>query len=129
MAIWQYDLSLVPTVVMSRDEVMSELSSLLLKTNSWSDLILIWGEMEGNRVSLFDDETPPELSVRVDLRTDSSQFVRDLVSFAKKMCYQIVNSDNKEIQPTMKDIAADIAKSDAFRFMKCPEQFLESLEM
>ena len=128
MATWQYEFSLVPTDATRSRDVKSELSSLLPKTDSWSESILIWGNIDGNRVQLFDDGTPPELLVRVDLRNDSRQFVRDLVSFATRMGYLMTNSDGKEVPPTTKSVAGDIAKSDAFRFVTAPEQFLESLE-
>lgn len=127
MAIWQYDISLVPIREMDRDNLANELSSILPRAESWSQSIMIWGDLDGNCVKVCDDGSPPELLIRIDLRGQSGSFVRRLVSFATKMGFRIENADGKEMPPMTKDIAEDIEKSDAFRFVSNPVQFLESL--
>ena len=128
MAVWQLDLDLVPTTVLNGDDVMRELSSFLPKTASWSESVLIWGDIDGNCVQLIDDGSPPELLLRFDLRIPSVQFIRDLVSFANRMHYQFVKSDGMAIPSTVSDIGAVIATSDAFRFVSSPREFLDSLK-
>ena len=128
MAIWQYEISLVATREMDRDNLASELLSLLPRAASWSTSVVIWGELDGNCVTLCDDSAPPELLVRVDLRSPPMHFLRQLVSFAARLGFRMFDADGKDIPPSTKDIVADIAKSDAFRFVSNPVAFLESLQ-
>lgn len=127
MAAWQFDIDLVPTRDLDIDVVKREISSLLPKATTWSDAILIWGDIDGTSIQLCDDGTPPELLVRCDMRIHLSQFLCDLVAFAKRMRYQFTNADGKVIPSTVSDIGFVIANSEAFRFVSNPEKFLESL--
>ena len=127
MATWQFELLFMPTSVVDISEVKRDISSFIPQALGWSDVILIWGEIDGHRIELCDDGLSPELLVRIDLRNAPSDFIREILSFARHWRYEIKTEEGQVVPLTMEGIAGAIERSDAFRFVFNPQQFLDSL--
>jgi hypothetical protein len=128
MAIWQFDLTLVPTTECDLRLIRPELDALLPPGRSRAKDLLIWGNEAGNCIKHFEDDSPPELWVRLDARTPLKQLVTDLIAFAGRHHFRaIVMSTREELPLTLQAFATAIGHSDAFRFVQDPRGFLEHL--
>lgn len=127
MAIWQYELLLVPTKALDIGVIKSGLSSLLPLAVGWSDTLQMWGEVDGNRIELYDDGTPPELLVRFDLQKPSPHFLLSVLEFARCWNYEITGTEGNPIPLTTEGLVTAIMHSPSFRFVSNPQGFLESL--
>lgn len=152
MAVWQFDLvavprcavrdafqdlpAQIPTEVFAtrdwwRDQLPpddSELASLLAPSTSWTAAIKAWGASDGNRIELyFDNEAFAELTIRIDLRDLNKAFMNGILQLATRHDYMFWTEDESLLKPTLDALIPEIAKSDAFSFVRDPHAFLDQL--
>jgi hypothetical protein len=156
MATWQFDIDLLPRkqlvtmfgavpTVLSEDlldaaaswkeqllpaDWGSRISKFLPEAQSWSPQIRMWGEEDGDRLSVvYDDLGHAEgISVRIDARNPSQQFFEDLVEFANSIdAVFLVMEDFQLVEPGVDALVTRMNKSNACRFVEDPHEFLESI--
>jgi hypothetical protein len=156
MATWQFDMDLLPRKqllalfgevpsILKEDmldaattwgdqllppDCANRISKLLPEGQSWSPAIRMWGEEDGNRISLFHDEAghPNAISVRIDVRDPNKQFFEGIVEFANSLdAVFLVMEDFQIFEPGVEALVRLINQSSAGRFVKDPHEFLERL--
>lgn len=149
MAIWQYEISILSASDIEgdeihdntydnlkgwkRDSVHKKISNLLtpnmIKSESWSENIEIWGEVDKTCFKIFfESDRIIEINVRIDLRYAQDKIVlSNILELCTMLNARIVNSELKLIPPNQIDIVKDINQSSAFKFVSDPKIFIESL--
>ena len=147
MAMWQFDVSLVPVGVASGREVTSDvldsawrheqppsdyrdqISSLLPPMKSWSREVLIWGSEEGDRIDvLIEDENVANILARIDARVQPSQFAQAISRLAASwQCVLVDDVSGSVIQADRESVRVALASSAAAAFVADPEAFLRQL--
>ncbi len=152
MAIWQFDIALVPETALAADpdlfvhsvtpegvetaawwssisvpsDLESRLGEILPKGDSWSDELSVWGTDDGHRIDLWlIGDAIESLAVRIDAREDASDFVKAVCAFAQSMQCRFYGYESRaEIEPTTAALHAAIQVSDATKFARDPRGFL-----
>jgi hypothetical protein len=152
MALWQYEMVAIPRGAirsafgetkesLSATEVdngnwwvqhvlpsESELSQIVARDASWTNLISAWGTEDGNRIEVHHDETGVyEVRIRIDLRTDAKTFLDQVVRLAVRHDWVFWSVREQLLEPTPGCIVADIVKSDAYRFVRSPSAFFSEM--
>jgi len=154
MAIWQYDLELVPREaacrraggvptraeslaasgrsvwesVKSIPDLESELSRILPLGKSWSRDIKMWGTYDGHRIDLvFDGGNLAQFLVRFDMRHPSRAFFHSVLRLASENSCVLLTDNGDILEPKASAVLAHLAQSDAMRFVKDPRGFLNQL--
>ena len=155
MAIWQFSFVMVPeekianilgsniegSMTKHNEELMSwkgycikegslvEISKVLAPTKSWADNIKQYGVIDESCLELYYEEDEViEISVRLDLRSLSKDILEAIVSFIKVNKGMISTKNGNLIKPTVDDILSVIKTTDAYRFVKEPEEFVRSIK-
>jgi hypothetical protein len=156
MATWQFDIDLLPrkqlltlfgdvpsilneglldTAAKWREQRLptdceSRISKILPEDRSWSPQIRMWGEENGNRISLVYDDAGNRdaISVRIDVRNPNTQFFEDIVEFANSIdAVFLVIEDFQILDPGVDSLVMRMNQSNAYRFVEDPNEFLESI--
>lgn len=154
MATWQFAFSIIPEKVALRkngntqsntklsdfDDSMSwdgyclsesslgKISEMLKQTKSWSDNIRQFGYLDETCIELFyEKNTVLDVSIRLDLRSLTSDILKMLIDFIKDNKALILTPQGVLIRPVLEDVITEIKKSDAYSFVKNPQEFLSSL--
>lgn len=154
MATWQFDLHCLPSDALRRyyeefpsaitreefeqrdwweavtvpHDLKDQLSTLLPSTESWSEYIQKWGEEDGNRIDLvYQNEHVADLFVRVDVRNISYVFLSGLIKLVQRNGWLMVTERGDLIQPSVANLLSSIRRSDAFRYVENPKDFLAKL--
>ena len=155
MAIWQFDIALVPESALVADPDLFEhsvtpdgidtaawwssvsvpsdlelrLGDILPKADSWSDELSVWGAEDGHRIDVCRDvDVIESLTVRIDAREDTSDFVKAVCAFAQSMQCRFYGFDSHaDIEPTPAALLAAIQVSDATKFVRDPRGFLTEI--
>ena len=128
MATWQYDITMIPSRSIDLETFKKEVSCIVPPTSSWSDSILIWGEIDGDRIDMFVDAETHEISVRFDMRQPNADFFRNILSLAVKYGCEIRNDKDEVLMTTSDEVASDMMDSDAFRFVANPHEFISGVK-
>jgi hypothetical protein len=149
MAIWQYNLFMVPREELEsyfdcrvleitevdfdnikwwqkfnqKDELISYLSSIFPVIESWDSESTQLGILDSNCFFISADE----LSVRIDLRSDYLIFAERVIEFAKKYDLVFLNLTFKVIYPEPILLEENIKESKAYNFVKSPDTYLSNL--
>jgi hypothetical protein len=159
MAIWQYDMRVIPRSGLSRwlssavsipeqideeslekvdwwqgvdsDAVARALSSLLPRHSTWDAKALSWGSYEGHRINLrVSEDRIEELTVRVDVRSLSDDFVPCLLRVLGSLDCLIVSAETRRVlEPFPEQLWDDLRRSYSRRFVDDPEGFLRTLRL
>ncbi|MCP9494193.1 MAG: hypothetical protein MSG64_07040 [Pyrinomonadaceae bacterium MAG19_C2-C3] len=151
MAIWQYDLHLIPrkaiedlfsTVPPSLarktfDEVAwwknyqpvfdyeSEIGSFLSPREFWSDEAKAWGEEDGTSIEVwFEQKLVTDIYVRINVASLDVNVLEKLTGLTARCEALFLTADLEVIEPDLQNLTAHIKQSNAFRFVENPEQFL-----
>lgn len=149
MAVWQYDISLVPhkAVVAAFGFVPSHVSSAEVDRALWRSFRECsydfeariskflprirgfewksWGSDDGNRIDVFtSDNCVEDVAVRIDVRNVSREFVDEVVQIAAEADCLFYDSRGKLLQPTLGALLSGIEQSDAWRFVRDPRSLL-----
>lgn len=154
MATWQFDFHLIPrkkllalfgempssldeetfnTVEWWKDSPLPAdyeniIASFLPGGKSWSPNLRMWGEEDGNRMDIFNDVGYMDsIFVRVDVRTHNDQFLEGIIKFADYIDAVIVTEEDRVIEPRLNALVIQILESNAYRFVKDPQEFFESI--
>lgn len=107
---------------------IEKIAETLKQTKSWSDSIRQFGCAEGTCVELFYDKNILlEISIRLDLRSLTSEILKMVIDFVKDNKALILTPQGVLIKPVLEDVVIEIKKSDAYSFVKNPQEFLSSL--
>ena len=90
----------------------------------------MWGEEDGNRISVVYDDAgyPDAISVRIDARYPSNQFLQSIVEFANSInALFLILEDMQIVEPGVEALVIRLKKSNARRFAEDPDEFLESI--
>jgi hypothetical protein len=113
MAAWHYDLFLVAAGDVETEVLKARLSRDLAALDSPSQKLLMWGDMDGDRVDFWTDHKPAQLLARFDLRNPSDRFRRLVLEVAREFSLQLRNADDVEIAANDAALLADIHTSAA----------------
>jgi hypothetical protein len=103
-----------------------ELASMLPAGTHWSDRALLFGDLEGNRVEIWQGD---ELAFRFDLREPNLELLRAMIDFANRHDLLWVSEQTgRPMAPTFAEVLTDVQKSDAYQFCKEPVAYLRSLK-
>src|SRR5688572_20331364 len=94
----------------------SELAALLPAGIHWSERALLFGDMQGDRVDIWDDD----FAFRFDLRTPNMELLRAMTDFANRHDLLWVSENMGRPTPTFAEVLTDIQKSGAYQFCKEP---------
>ncbi len=142
MAAWQATFHLVPPgraisetegpddtapIVLTHQAKANELS--IETRSSWSTTIDAWGSDDGNSFEISrENDQVTSIRVRFDLRGTIREFAKGVLSFASRNQLLFFDWEAKELfEPTPALLAAAIERSSAFRYVKDPRAFLQSL--
>lgn len=150
MAIWQFDLHLVPRsrVIgvysslpkeIERDVFDSTewwenykppsnfeelITSFLPANTSWIIDTKTWGEEDSHRVDvMYQDEEVSEIYVRIDVRKLHQSFVGNIVNLARDCDCLVLTQDKRLLEPHIDKLTFEIERSSAFQFVENPEVF------
>ena len=154
MASWQYDLHLVPRLMLMKTfghipdslepEVFDSIdwwadnqppadyqevaSSLLNESASWNINLRVWGEGDGNRLDVFSERGDVrDVFIRVDVRNLDPAFLKQVARFADHCRCLLLTADMAVLEPTVELLRSAIKQSRAFSFVSNPHRFLEDL--
>lgn len=153
MATWQFDLHLLPAVVISDlyrgiplaipradfdsrkwwpgtaapTNLGAELNKLLPPLTSWNSSLEQWGDEDGNRIDvLWDNRSIVDIFIRID--SISHVFLVGLLEVTRTHDWLLRTQDGRVLRPFMSKLLSAIPRSDAFRFVEDPRAFFEALE-
>jgi len=152
MAIWQFDLLVIPRKqiqqygcaekldagcydqhewwdnFVSVKDVVDRIDIVLKRKESWSKDILMWGAEDSNRIDLcVTENVVSELLIRLDLRDISRSFLDEIVNLARDLSCVFCTDDWKIIDTDVELVIESLATSDAAHYVAGPEGFLEKL--
>ena len=142
MAVWQFDLFLVPpsTAIGSFDrdppswcrplpDFESAFQALLPAGDSWHYDLQTWGEEDGTRIDLLRPEpSSREVFVRIDLRAPAGTFIARLLADADAWQARLFLPEAQVvIEPKSELLAGAIRESSAARFVTDPRAFFDEI--
>lgn len=154
MATWQFDFFLIPdtsvtkdsgqlrvtNVELDREQIinlervdisdssLSDLTDGLPVLKSWSSKIKIWGDFESDRIDILSKGNHiAEIFIRTDIRKINLIFVTKALKFAQVNKLVSFVSADQIFEPSPKLLMNAIQRSDAFRFVVDPHDFLRKL--
>ena len=151
MAVWQFDILLVPDEVAASSPLIvgeesvdasrwwqsrqpppdlpQRLDSLLPRCRSWSDDIWEWGEEEGTCIQIFTtDGVVEEIHVRLDLRSPIGRYVDGVIDLAVHLrCRLCLMEGPVVIEADQQRLLQQLQRSSACRFVRDPMGYLRSI--
>ena len=141
MAIWQFVFYIAPRDCFGNfdtenlwegknisSESLSEISNVLSLTKSWSEDITQYGVNDDTCVQIFDIGTSHQsIRIRLSLYSLTKAVLESILKFIAKNEAVIILQDDIRVEPTMKNVLDLIRESDAFKYVKNPEEYLNSL--
>jgi hypothetical protein len=153
MAIWQFDLHLLPEAGILRlyghipfavpndsidhQSVWCDLppptdisfDHMLPHMKSWHPEVTQWGDGDSNRIDVARTAGQiADILVRIDVRKDALPFVQAITQFSEQNDLLILMENGHLICPSVNRILRAIHNSPAFKFVLDPAAFLEELE-
>lgn len=100
---------------------LTRLTQLLPPMPSWVPDAKMFGEEEGNRIELWEDD----INCMLDLRTFSKELLQAIVETASDaQCKLVLHGSGTVIEPDMQVVLERIVASDAYAFCAEPMKFL-----
>lgn len=152
MAIWQFDLFLIPKQRLAQLECVGSLSEDVYQQNEgWDDSIsservarhidamlergqswlqgqLTWGTEDGYRIDLLlAGDVISELMIRLDMRSINQRILQEVIELANFVDAMFCTDDGTLIEAEMETLIEVIARSDAARYVAAPQEFIERL--
>lgn len=105
-------------------------NEILNQTTSWSKDLKIWGDTETNDIQVFYENSLIEsISIRLDVREINKPFLLKIINFVNELNCLLHLSESKEIiEPNYCIVVENIMKSNAYRFVKDPHEFLNNIK-
>lgn len=133
MAIWQYDLFLIPDKETSNIKLDEEgfiddeklwskysdkirsielIKKYLPESESWSDSLRIYGNIDSNCLEIYyNKEKINSISFRIDFRTDYNLILNNIIKFCKINNLSLIDEELKILPLDESEIIKKIAKS------------------
>jgi hypothetical protein len=150
MALWQFDIEVIPTErVQSSAQVDAAefdnalwwsdrqppadfregLASLLPAVKSWDEGLLWYGDEQSDRIDVWmEGDRVESIGVRIDCRKANVPFVRGLLIMAQDWSCSLVEKRYLKVLPaTLEAFVAAVADSPSCRFMEDPGYWLPKL--
>jgi hypothetical protein len=104
-------------------------NSILPVAESWNEEIDIWGNTQTNDLTIIREGNQIEcIMCRLDLRDDVFSLMSSIINIALKFnCVLFVPSQRVIIEPNLFVLKKHLTQSNAAKFIKDPEVFLNSL--
>jgi hypothetical protein len=152
MAVWQFDLYLVPRSKLAQisDNELQRLSEVdftatswwegitlpshyreilatfLPRGASWTPEIEMWGEEEGDRIDISHrGAVLEEIRCRVDVRINNVGFLEGILRLAVLADCWIITEELEVIPSTLEALMKEIKNSSAYRFVLNPSAYLD----
>ena len=130
MAIWQVEFNLndssnAQKTILS-EESLIELSSDLPMGKSWHNDLVVYGELESTCVCVWKDSDRVEISFRFDVSSLKKDVLNTVIYFAKANDLMRVY-DGQEVPMTFDSIKDILINSPAYKFLKNPNTFFDSI--
>jgi len=155
MAIWQFDLHLLPrpNIIERYSSVPSQLSdkefftvnwwsgvalptdyepmlgSFLPKYTSWHKDISSWGAEDSDLIEIFlENKAPEEIVIHINVRKLDVSLLEKIAHFARLCdCLLFLDESRKLIEPDSLELYQEIKRSNAYKFVMDPEGFHDEL--
>lgn len=141
MAIWQFDFYIVPRDSLGNfdtenlwegknisTESLTEISKVLSLTQSWSKDITQYGENDDTCIQIFDmGNSNQSIRIRLGLYSLTRAVLESIVAFINRNKAVIILQNDMRVEPTMKNVIDLIKESNEFKYVKNPEEYLNSL--
>ena len=106
----------------------ADISLFLKESRSWSKDIRVWGDEQGDYISLlFDSGQVVEVGARVDVRALSKVFIENLCRFARTCDCLLLTEDSILLEADVDRLIHQIGQSKAYSFVSDPVGFLEKV--
>jgi len=155
MALWQFDLHCLPSVavverlgqipltmkrgdfdnvtwwrcVAQPADIASQFDRFLPRMSSWSPKITTWGEEDGNRIDLVTSGLGiKDIFVRIDVRNLDYKFLLALIRCTDANKWVFLTQESYVLGPSLSKLLSAIRRSDSFRFVTDPDEFLRKLK-
>ncbi|MCP4146434.1 MAG: hypothetical protein GY757_01665 [bacterium] len=155
MAIWQYDVVLIPIQSLKehfknvpnkldlnsydniewwKDTPLSKdlefrISKILPANTSWSPEIKIWGNEDSHCIKLVTDGSyVEEILIRIDLRNLSVKFLEKIIEFTSSADCLLYTHGLLLMEANINLLIEDIKQSDSAKFLLDPVGFLKNLK-
>jgi hypothetical protein len=94
------------------ESIFSSINSVLPKTNSWSDSMILYGEEESNCLNIVIEKNYVEsVSFRIDFRTNYENIVRNIIELCITNGFNIMNDSHSIIPLNFESINSIIQES------------------
>lgn len=94
------------------DSIFSSINSVLPKTNSWSDSMILYGEEESNCLNIVIEKNyVASVSFRIDFRTNYENIVRNIIELCITNGFNIMNDSHSIIPLNFESINSTIQAS------------------
>lgn len=104
---------------------LQSLMELLPSTESWSDEARMFGEAEGDRIEVWEDD----INCALDLRTFSKDLLQAIVQIASRaQCKLVLHGTGEVIEPELPVVLDKILASNAYLFCIGPTKFLRGTQ-
>lgn len=154
MAIWQYDMHLIPrssvlalvghpaeSLTQEQFDEMdwwyglpvpdfsASFDACLSRTASWSPRIWLWGVVDATCVEvLFDDsERVQDCRARVDMRHSPREFLSCFVAFADRYDCLVLTPEWELREPDLENLVLQMRRSSAYRYCQDPLAFFRDV--
>jgi hypothetical protein len=148
MAIWQFDLHLVPRADAARNPVLpgselkneawadatlpmnyqAQLDAIAPRTKSWSPKVEMWGVEDGSRITVWwIDGRISSVWVRLDARDPSPAFAEAVLDLARRWDCVLLAKGGELVEPEMEKLGPVLARSGAAQFVLDPRGYLAKL--
>lgn len=149
MAIWQYDVFLIPNSILSRvplSQLQKAMQSSELhcavnlpsdyehlftrmfgESHSFAPEWRIWGKDDGNRCDVISEDGNVEVMIRLDLTRLGRDLMHQVLQLAQTCGCVLLDREGRVFEPKEKPFLDHLKTSDAFRFISDPEKYLHEL--
>ena len=156
MAVWQYELLLIPRERVIHDfgtleahmsaeqwddtdwwsqhqpppDFQIRIAAVVPAYQSWTPAILMWGAEDSDRIHVCLDDAHQrieEISIRLDLRRPFQQFAHAICDLARYADGAFASLPHHTFEPSFERLMSEIAGSESARFVRAPLKYLEEL--
>ncbi|WP_085832443.1 hypothetical protein [Clostridium merdae] len=148
MAIWQFNFKLIPKVKLFKSDLdninfnnekisswkgfdinestLVDLSKHLTQTKGWSKDVRLFGLSDENCIELYyQDGSLLDVSGRFSLMSLDVDVLNSVINFAEKNEAVFLSENNEVIETIAEQMIIAIKKSNEFKFVKNPREFLK----
>jgi len=107
---------------------IADLEKVLRRTKSWSEDIIQLGRIDSNVIEIFYEGTEiGEVNCRLDLKDLSNIIFETIIRFIRTNDLSIIANEKIYYTPEKKSILEIIKQSDAYKFVKDPDKFIDEI--